>query len=76
VAAHTDTFDEKEDLASACLRQVEAATSKRCASMARETGAWWRDFWSRGFVRLRSAEGQAQFIEQSLICPYTTCGRM
>jgi hypothetical protein len=63
--ASAATFDDKEDIASACLRQLDAAASKGFAAVARETREWWRNFWSRGFVRLRSADGQAQFIEQN-----------
>jgi hypothetical protein len=63
--ASAATFDPKEDIASACLRKLDAAASKGFAVVARETRDWWRDFWSRGFVHLRSADGEARFVEQN-----------
>jgi hypothetical protein len=58
------SFDPKEDVAAAALRQLEAAASKGFAALARETQDWWREFWSRGFVHLRSADGEADFVEK------------
>jgi hypothetical protein len=57
-------FDPKEDVAANALRQLESAASRGFAALQRETQDWWRDFWSRGFVHLRSADGEADFVEK------------
>ncbi|MEK7407638.1 MAG: DUF5703 domain-containing protein [Acidobacteriota bacterium] len=63
--ASAATMDPKEDVAEAALRQLESAAQKRFPALAAETARWWHDFWSRGFVQLRSADGTADFIEQN-----------
>src|SRR5262249_16651980 len=63
--ASSATFDPNEDVGAAALRQLESAASKGFSALARETSEWWRDFWSHGFVHLRSADGEAQFVEQN-----------
>jgi hypothetical protein len=62
--ATSASFDPKEDVAGSALRQLEAAASKDFAAIARETRDWWHEFWSRGFVHLRSADGEAGFVEK------------
>jgi hypothetical protein len=62
--ASAATFDPKEDVAALALGQLEAAASKGFPTLARETQDWWREFWSRGFVHLSSADGAAKFVEQ------------
>ncbi|HEY2019497.1 MAG TPA: hypothetical protein VGH38_38585 [Bryobacteraceae bacterium] len=59
------SFDPQEDVATAALRQLEAAAAKGFAGLAQETRDWWREFWSRGFVHLHSADGEADFVEQN-----------
>lgn len=62
--ASAATFDPKEDVAGSALRQLEASSSKGFATLARETQDWWREFWKRGFVHLRSADSEADFVEK------------
>ena len=63
--ASAATFDPKEDVAASALRQLEAAAAKGWAGLSRETGDWWHEFWSRGWVSLRSADGVAQRVAQN-----------
>ncbi|MCX6634485.1 MAG: DUF5703 domain-containing protein, partial [Acidobacteria bacterium] len=62
--ASAASFDPKEDVAAAALWQLEAAAAKGYAALARETGDWWRRFWSRGFVHLDSQDGVAGYVER------------
>ncbi|MGO9257519.1 MAG: glycosyl hydrolase family 95 catalytic domain-containing protein [Bryobacteraceae bacterium] len=61
--ASAATFDPKEDVAAAALRQLEVAQSAGLAALERQTGEWWQRFWARGFVHLTSADGAAQLVE-------------
>ena len=62
--ASAASFDPKEDVARTALEQLEAAAAKGFDELARENAEWWHGFWSRGFVRLSSGDGTAEFIEQ------------
>jgi hypothetical protein len=48
---------------SAALAQLDAGARLGFDALQRETAAWWADFWDRGAVSLRSASGQADFVE-------------
>ncbi len=50
--ASAATFDPKEDVAAAALRQLDAAAGKNWTTLARETAAWWHAFWDRAYVSL------------------------
>ena len=63
--ASAASFDPKEDVVASALDQLEAAEQKGVRELARETSDWWRDFWSRGFVHLRSDDGVADYVEQN-----------
>ncbi|HEV8145814.1 MAG TPA: hypothetical protein VGP79_05520 [Bryobacteraceae bacterium] len=62
--ASAATFDPKEDVLAAALRQLDAAKSKDIAAIQQETKDWWHAFWSRSFVHLHSVDGVADFVEQ------------
>jgi hypothetical protein len=62
--ASSASFDPKEDVLAAALRQLDAAKSKGFAGLLQETKDWWHAFWSRSFVHLHSADGLADFVEQ------------
>lgn len=59
------SFDPGADVGALALEEVRAAEAKRFDSLRAETAAWWHDFWSKGFVSLHSASGQADFVEQN-----------
>jgi hypothetical protein len=63
--ASAASFDPKEDVVASALDQWEAAAQKGIRELARETSAWWRDFWTRGFVHLHSDDGVADYVEQN-----------
>ncbi len=58
------TFDAEQDVAGLALKALDAAAAKGFSSLQKETADWWHDFWSRGFVRMHSADGQADFVEK------------
>jgi hypothetical protein len=59
------SFDPDEDVIAAALGQLETAAEKGFTTVAAETGAWWHDYWTRGFVHLHSEDGVADFVEQN-----------
>jgi glycosyl hydrolase family 95 len=63
--ASAASFDPKEDVVASALDQLETAAQKGVRELARETSDWWRDFWTRGFVHLRSDDGVADYVEQN-----------
>ncbi len=62
--ASAATFDGKEDVLAAAMRRLDAASDKGFVTLVRETADWWHEFWSRGFVRLSSADGSAELVQQ------------
>jgi hypothetical protein len=63
--ASAASFDPKEDMVGAALRQLAAAEKKGYAGLVESNKTWWHDFWSRGFVRLHSADGVANSLERN-----------
>jgi hypothetical protein len=63
--ASAASFDPKEDVLAAALRQLEAAASFGFSALAQETEDWWHGFWSRGFLHLHSEDGVADFVERN-----------
>ncbi len=63
--ASAASFDPKEDIITAALQQLAAAEKKGYAALAESNKSWWHDFWSKGYVRLHSADGVADSIEQN-----------
>ncbi|MBL7152918.1 MAG: glycoside hydrolase N-terminal domain-containing protein [Phycisphaerae bacterium] len=63
--ASAASFDPKEDIAAAALKQLAAAENKGYAALAESNKLWWHDFWSKGFIRLHSEDGIANYIEQN-----------
>jgi Glycosyl hydrolase family 95 catalytic domain len=58
------SFDRDRDVAADALAELKAAAELGFQRLQDETARHWRDFWSRGFVHLQSADGQADFLEQ------------
>jgi hypothetical protein len=61
--ASAATFDPKEDVAATALQTLRGGVQRGFDVLARETSDWWRDFWGRGVVRLHSADGEADFVQ-------------
>ena len=59
------SFDPNQDVGALALAELQAAEAKGFKSLQTETADWWRDFWSKGFVYMHSADGQADFVEQN-----------
>jgi len=62
--ASAATFDRKEDVAALAVKALDAAAAKGFDGLLKGNRAWWHDFWSKAFVRLHSADGAADLVEQ------------
>ena len=51
------------DLAGTAQRVLDAAAGRSYAELADGHRRWWREFWSRTFVQLRSEDGIAEFMQ-------------
>jgi hypothetical protein len=58
------SFDRNEKIDDRTLALLDAAVGEGFAGLLESNWAWWRDFWSRGFVWLHSADGTADMIQQ------------
>jgi hypothetical protein len=63
--ASAASFDSKEDIVAAALKQLGAAEKNGYAGLAESNKTWWHDFWSKGYVHLHSEDGVADYIEQN-----------
>ncbi len=53
------SFDPKVDVVAEAVAQIEGAVF---AKVVAETRTWWHSFWDRGYVRLSSSDGVAQYV--------------
>src|SRR5581483_11669000 len=63
--ASAASFQPDEDVEAAAIRMIDAAAGKGFDQILADNQDWWKTFWSRGYVRLRSDDGEAQFVEQN-----------
>ena len=63
--ASASSFDSNDNVSALALKELEAAAAKGFKKLLADTSAWWRDFWSKGFVYMHSDDGQADFVEQN-----------
>ncbi len=59
------SFNSDDDVAALAMKELDAAAAKGFDALQADTAAWWHDFWSKGFVYMHSADGQADFVEQN-----------
>lgn len=52
----------KSDPLEAAQKQLEQVCATPIATLRAERDAWWRDYWSKSFLRLHSAEQQAEWL--------------
>jgi len=62
--ASAASFDPKEDVTAKAMAQLDGAGADFAVVHA-DNEAFWRDFWSRAFIRLKSADGRAEFVERN-----------
>ncbi|MBN1361811.1 MAG: hypothetical protein JW993_14540 [Sedimentisphaerales bacterium] len=58
-------FDEEADLIATAFEQLAAAQETGYDKLVESNQRWWYDFWSKGYIRLHSADGVADSIEQN-----------
>ena len=61
--ASAASWNAGDDLCGAAERVLRQAAGQTCDQLAAEHRRWWERFWSRTFVRLRSDDGVAEFME-------------
>jgi hypothetical protein len=59
------SFDQKEDLADLAAKELDAAAGKGFEGLLAGAQAWWHDYWAKGFIRMHSEDGVADFVEQN-----------
>jgi hypothetical protein len=57
------SFDRDVDTGALAMNELKAGEAAGFNRLQNETADWWHDFWSRGFVYMHSASGQADFVE-------------
>lgn len=50
------------DAVDAARRELDAARRMDFETLSTDNAAWWRAFWDRGFIALRSADGTAEYV--------------
>ncbi len=63
--ASAATFDRKEDVTGMAMKQLEPAMAVGFDDIYRSNVAWWKNFWSKGYVHMHSSDGEADFIEKN-----------
>ncbi|HEY7090503.1 MAG TPA: hypothetical protein VH518_20565, partial [Tepidisphaeraceae bacterium] len=58
------SMDPKADVVATANAEIDAAATKPFDELFADNAASWRDFWSRGYISLHSADGAADAIEQ------------
>ncbi len=62
------TFDRSQDVSELALKELNAAKQKSSfAGLASENAKWWHNFWSKGYVAMHSADGQADFVDANYL---------
>jgi hypothetical protein len=64
LVAAAASFDPDQDIVAAAVEELDTVAERSFDDLRTDTAEWWHDFWSRGFVHLHSADGQADFLEQ------------
>jgi hypothetical protein len=54
----------EEDALVAAFTNLDVAANRGVAAIAQASQDWWHSFWSRAFVHLTSADGDADFVER------------
>jgi hypothetical protein len=59
------SFDHNKDVGGSAAALLERAEARGFERIAGSSLGWWKDFWSKSFVHLHSADGVADQIEQN-----------
>jgi hypothetical protein len=57
--------DPEEDVAAKAIKALDAAQRRGVQGITDDNVAWWKNYWSRAFVRLHSDDGEANFVEEN-----------
>lgn len=78
LTASSASSDPKTDVAALALKQLDSATGKSFDSLLEDNEKWWNAYWSKGFVRLHSADSVADNVEKNynyLLYIMASCSR-
>jgi len=64
LVASAASFDPKEDVTAKAMATLDG-TGADFAAVHAANELFWQDFWSRAFIRLKSADGRAEFVERN-----------
>jgi hypothetical protein len=65
LTSSASSFDPEEDVAELALKQLEASQAKSFSDLIQDNRDWWGDYWSKGFISLRSDDGEADFVSKN-----------
>ncbi|MBL7113739.1 MAG: glycoside hydrolase [Bacteroidales bacterium] len=65
MVASASSFNPEEDVADLALKELDVADSKGFDGLLASNKTWWHDFWSKSYVDLHSADGDADYVEQN-----------
>jgi len=57
------SFDRGRDIIGEALAALEEAAQAGFDKLLQDNKAWWHNFWSKSYVRLHSADGDADFVQ-------------
>ena len=57
------SYDPRVDVEGLALKQLDSAAGRTFDDLLADNSRWWRDFWSKAFVHLHSADGAADTVE-------------
>jgi hypothetical protein len=58
------SFDFNEDVNGLALKELDKAVAVGEEKLMASSKEWWHEFWSNSFVHLKSADGEAEYVEK------------
>ena len=62
--ASAASFNPKENIVDAAIKKLDLARSADFSGLLQSNKNWWQSFWQKAFVRLSSADGEANLVEK------------
>ena len=65
LTASASSYNPDEDVADLALRQLDAVQLKSFDALLENNRIWWGNYWAKGLIQLRSADGVADEVERN-----------